>query len=236
MTKTLLLWDIDGTLLHTGGAGLVAMRRIFQELYGEDFQWGQVQTAGKLDSVIFAELAQVNRLRIDETQHQHFRERYVQELDRQLRLRQGQVRTMPGILPLLQTLRRRAGLNGKGDVILGLLTGNYAKAAPMKLRSAGIDASWFSIGAFGDQGPTRANLLAVALGKFQLLTGAPADPKRVIVIGDTPRDVACAHAHHCIAFAVATGTHTVAELQSAGADVVIEDLSDPTPLLTMIDH
>ena len=215
---------------------MVAMRHTCLHLYGPDFQWGEVETAGMLDPLIFTQLARLNNITVDGQQHRLFHDHYIVELDRQLNLYPDRLKVMPGVIALLRELRRREFRDGEGDLVLGMLTGNYAKAAPIKLRQAGIDVSWFTVAAFGDDGPTREALMGVALERFKGVTGVEADPARVIVVGDTPRDVACAHAHQCVAFAVATGSHSVSQLRAAGANFVAEDLADPADLLALLDR
>ena len=105
----------------------------------------------------------------------------------------------------------------------------------MKLAAAGLDLRWFAITCFGDEGPSRPDLVALALRRYHHHTGQPADPAAVIVIGDTPSDVQCAKAHGCICFAVATGPYSPDELRRSGADVVVENLRDPAPLFDLID-
>ena len=230
---TLLLFDIDGTLMLSGGAGMRAMKRVGAELFGEDFQWDGVQTAGSLDPVIFAEVAALNKLDAAEAEHERFREAYLVALADELdRGRQG-ITVMPGVCDLLASLRRRA--DSTGDVTLGLLTGNYGAAVTIKFDAIGFDLAWFTITAFGDDAPTRPDLTALAMRKYERHSGDPADPRRVILVGDTPRDIAAAHAHGCVAFAVATGPHSLEELRDAGADHLAEDLADPVPLIKLID-
>lgn len=234
MKPTLLLFDIDGTLLTTEGAGRGAMQTAATHLFGEQFTFEGIHFSGRLDPAIFADAALRNKLDDHHLHHERFRDAYLAELERALARDAARVRSAPGIAQLLAMLRRRNG--EQGDVVLGLLTGNYTLAAPIKLAAVGIDPAWFTLNAFGDEGKTRPDLVALALRKYEAQTGEPADPRRVIVIGDTPRDVECARAHHCVAFAVATGKYSVAELTDAGADVAVPDLADPTALLALIDE
>ena len=139
---------------------------------------------------------------------------------------------MPGIRDTVGALLDRS--RSQGDVVQGIVTGNYALAAPLKLRACGLDPAWFEIGAFGDEGRSRPDLVALALRRCADRFAWAPDPKSVIVIGDTPFDVDCAHAHGCVAFAVATGVHGIEDLRAAGADVVVRDLSDPTPLYQLL--
>jgi phosphoglycolate phosphatase len=232
MQHTLFLFDIDGTLLTTSGAGVRAMRRAGHSLFGPEFSMEGIQMAGHLDPLIFAEAAALNKLGEVEGNHAVFAARYADELRVELDRSRHEVKAMPGVIGTIQALRERE--RARGDVMLGLLTGNYTKTAPIKLEAAGINPAWFDITAFGDEGKTRPDLVTVAMRKYQQKTGRAADPKRVVVIGDTPRDVHCAKAHHCIALGVATGGFSVEALEQSGADVAVKDLTDPGVLLNLI--
>jgi len=233
MVKTLLLFDIDGTLLVTGGAGMRAMAAAGRRLFGDQFIWDGIVPSGSLDPLILAEALALNGRANDMTLHDTFRDHYVELLAAELTEQAHRVRVMPGIVELLASLRQREV--EQGDIVLGLLTGNYALASPIKLAAVGIDIDWFDVTVFGDEGKTRPDLVGVALRKYEALHGHCADPRRVIVIGDTHKDVHCAKAHDCIAFAVTTGGGTREELEAAGADVIVDDLLDPRPLLRLID-
>lgn len=235
MNHTLLLFDVDGTLITTSGAGVRAMKTVGARLFGSTFSFDQVTFGGGLDPALFAEAARLSGHDAAEQDHVNFRDAYLLELEAELARTGAGVAAMPGILALLERLRtHHAQANGSPSVMLGLLTGNYSLAAPIKLRAASIDHTWFTITAFGDEASTRPGLTELAMARYQQHTGAAADPAQVIVIGDTPRDVACAKAHGCVAFAVATGTFSEGELVEAGADVVVPDLSDPAPLLALL--
>src|SRR4029079_15724715 len=99
-----------------------------------------------------------------------------------------------------------ATIGGDASATLGLVTGNYARAVPLKLRAVGIDPAQFVVGAFGDDAPTRPELVRLAIDRWRA-RGAHPDPARVVVIGDTPRDVDCARKNGCRSVAVATGWH-----------------------------
>lgn len=233
MHPVLLLFDIDGTILRSGGAGMRAMSSVAGRMFGDHHKWDGITAAGNLDPLIFNEFVSRNAIPHGAGRHEQFRDAYLDELRREFELSRHRVEVMPGIHDLFAMLRERARV--RRDVVLGLLTGNYTGAVPIKLGAVGVDASWFEITAFGDEGRTRPDLVAVAMKKYQHRFARQAQPRRVVVIGDTPRDIHCAHAHGCLAVAVATGGHSVAELAASGADVVVRDLSDPTPLLVLID-
>lgn len=230
----LLLFDIDGTLLTTAGAGMRAMHSVSRQMFGEHFTFSGVEIAGHLDPLIFAQALAHNSLDHTQELHDAFKQRYLEQLRREILASGPAVRPMPGVKQLLETLDRRR-LNHT-PLTLGLLTGNYSDAVPIKLRAAGIDPSLFQITAFGDEAACRADLVALARIKHHQLTQVEINPDRVVVIGDTPHDIACAKAHGCRSFAVATGPFKLDELRRAGADLVVPNLSDPTPLLDLLDQ
>ena len=232
MKRALLLWDIDGTLLLTNGAGMRGMARASRKLYGDAFRWDGVQASGRLDPLILEDALARNGLLPSEEGHRRFHDAYIVELVAELERVGPGARTMPGIRDTVAALLDRS--RSQGDVVQGIVTGNYAVAAPLKLRACGLDPSWFEIGAFGDEGRSRPDLVALALRRCAERFAWQPNPKSVIVIGDTPFDVECAHAHGCVAFAVATGLHGIEDLRAAGADVVVRDLSDPTPLYDLL--
>lgn len=227
---SLLLFDIDATLLLTGGAGMRSMARAARELFGERFTWDGIEPSGGLDPLLFSEAVTRSRLELDEMAHSRFQEKYIQILEVELRQSRAGIRVLPGVRDLLGALRSRP------DVCLGLLTGNYPRGAALKLEAAGIDPRWFSIGVFGDEGPTRAALVSVALERFEAAHGGSIARERVIVIGDTPRDVEAALANGCRVLAVATGKYGVEALLAAGATEAVADLSDPAPLMALLQR
>ena len=233
MNHKLLLFDIDATLLRTGGSGMIAMKLVAERLFGPDWEWGSINTSGSLDPVIFAEAAAINRLEDHHDHHERFRDHYIDELEKQLAANMHIFEVLPGVPELLATLRHRA--MAQRDIVLGLLTGNYTNAVPVKFKFAKLDPSWFTITAFGDEAPSRPDLVVLAMQKYLKAHGRPIDPKRVIVIGDTPRDIHCARTHGCVAFAVATGQYDAKTLREAGADFVVESFADPSPLMKLID-
>lgn len=224
----LVLFDVDGTLLLTAGAGMRAMKRAAAELFGDAFHFEGIVVAGHLDPLIFAEAAALNGLDNHDDHHDRFRERYLELLRSELAANPQRVRAMPGIHACLERLR------SERIATLGLLTGNYAAAIPLKLAAVGIDPAWFPITAFAEEAASRRDLVELAVAKYARECGRSVEPRRVMIVGDTPRDVDCAHAHGCFAFAVATGGYDTRALAEAGADLVVPDLSDPAPLLDAV--
>lgn len=228
MAKSLLLFDIDGTLMITKGAGSRCLERAGRMVFGEEFEFTKF-TVGTLDPEIFAHLALHNEIDHGQENLARFRETYLKELEQELVRIAHDILIMPGITELLETLRPR--LSDQGDLVLGILTGNYKKAATLKLDAAGFDWSMFPVTAFAEDGKTRNDLPRVAMDQFEKITGEKANPQQTFIIGDTPRDIECAKAHGCVSIAVATGRYRMNQLQEAGGDVVVESLADPAPLL-----
>jgi phosphoglycolate phosphatase len=222
----LLLFDIDGTILLTGGSGSKAMLAAGQKLFGDSFNF-DIDTSGKLDTQIYKELTILNPTLNIESRHNEFREAYLKLLEFEL-MCENKAFLMPGIKVLLEELRKR------NHITLGLLTGNYGPAAKLKLKAVDIQQDWFSITAFGDEGVTRPDLVELAMKRYEELKGEKLQPQEVVVIGDTPKDVACAQAHGCVAFAVATGRWSVEQLRATRADIVVDNLGDATRLLELL--
>ena len=221
----LLLLDIDGTMLRSHGGALKAMTRAARRLFGPTFSLEEVDRNGQLDPKIIGMALDLNGVRATPREIDAFRDFYIEELQAEL----GSTRILPGVLDLLTRLRATEG------VLLGLVTGNYAGVARIKLPAVGIDPSWFVANGFGDEGATRGELVRRAMDTAASLAGRPITGGDVIVVGDTPRDVECAKANGCACLAVATGNFTRQVLEAAGADAVIPDLTNPAPLWAMLE-
>ncbi|MEM7682735.1 MAG: HAD family hydrolase [Planctomycetota bacterium] len=220
----LVLWDIDGTLLDTRGAGARAMRRAADTLFEGRVSFEGVSFAGRLDPLIYADAARAGGLPDDEARRSlpTFRDAYLVELETELDTLDGQALPLPGVDGALRTLD---GLDG---VTQGVLTGNFAVSGAAKLRAYGIDDGRFDVRAYSDVCETvgsRPDLCGWALRDFARHAGRDADAERVLVIGDTPHDIDCAHAHGCACLAVATGRSSAEELENAGADLVVDSLT-----------
>ena len=135
---------------------------------------------------------------------------------------------MPGVRPLLDALTLRP------DVYLGLLSGNYERAARLKLEYFDL-WRYFRCGAFGDDAPERNGLLPQALAHIRACGGPAAAPSETVVIGDTPLDIACAAASGARSVAVATGGYDATTLRASGADIVFADLQDRDAVLAALD-
>ncbi|HEX3594806.1 MAG TPA: HAD family hydrolase [Polyangiaceae bacterium] len=220
----LVLFDIDGTLLRSQGLGSGAMERAGRKLLGPGFSLEGIDFGGALDPWIYGQ-AVIRMGREDaHALHDAFHDAYLVELGLSLERRERLPSIIPGVEEAL------LGLADKAHLTLGLVTGNYSRAAPLKLRAAGLDPARFVVGAFGEDGPTRPELVRIAMEQWAA-RGFAAHPERVVVIGDTPRDVDCARKNGCRSIAVATGWHSLEQLEATGADHVVPDLGDLSALL-----
>ena len=224
-----MLFDIDGTLVVTGGAGQRAMNRAFADVFGIPDAFMHVELAGRTDTSILGDAFERQRMTAGPAEVRAFRERYLVCLREEVPRPGRDKRVLPGITPLLDALAPER------QVFLGLLTGNFADAAEVKLGHFDL-WRYFRCGAFGEDAHDRNHLVPVALGRARD-HGLPrhVEPEHVVVIGDTPRDVACAHAHGARVIAVATGQYDRAALEQAGADVVFEDFSETDAVLRALN-
>jgi phosphoglycolate phosphatase-like HAD superfamily hydrolase len=225
---SLLLFDIDGTLLLSGGAGVRAMTHAFEQVFGVSEAFATSDMAGRTDTFILSNALVHAGLPDSVENHRRFREAYIALLGEKIQQPgKGRRGLMPGILPLLEALRQRAPFH------LALLTGNFERAAHIKLGHFGIDA-FFEWGVFGEESAERNELGRVALGRAEERAVPRPACERAIIIGDTPHDVACARSIGARCLAVATGSYTVDELTHAGADVTLADLSDTELVLSIL--
>lgn len=217
-----MLFDVDGTLIMTGGAGGRAVARACAsmfppELDGDRFEG--VPLAGRTDRWIFAEYARRHGVEIDGAGLARLREAYLQHLIREIQEEGSGRRVLPGVRTLLERL------SGRDEVCLGLLTGNVADGARIKLEHFDL-WRYFVAGGFGDSALDRTTVFHAALAAVAATSGVSFDPEDVVVVGDTPLDVAVAVETGAWSVAVATGTYSAEALWDAGADEVLEDLGD----------
>jgi len=225
----LVLFDIDGTILLTDGAGRRAVHRALIEVFGST---GPVDHRfdGKTDPQIVRELMRHEGhpdAHIDARMARLF-DRYVDYLHDELRAGAAGVRLMPGVAALIDALEAR------DDVILGLLTGNLEAGARAKLAAGGIDPDRFRVGAYGSDHETRGALPAVAQRRVREELGLELAGRDVVVIGDTPADLECGRDIGARAIGVATGQFSVDELRRHDPIAVFEDLSPTAEVVRAI--
>jgi phosphoglycolate phosphatase-like HAD superfamily hydrolase len=224
-----VLFDIDGTILWTDGAGRRAVFGALSEHFGESGP-AKHEFDGKTDRQIVRELmrhAGVGDDAIDERLPAVIA-RYVELLHGELARGDTTGHLFPGVVELLDALEAR------DDVLLGLLTGNVHDGARAKLASVGIDPGRFRVGAFGSDHEHRPELPAIALERAVRLLGRPVSGRDVVVIGDTPADMGCGRGIGARAIGVATGRYTVDDLRACRAAAVFADLSDTDAVLHAI--
>jgi phosphoglycolate phosphatase len=218
-----VLFDIDGTLLVTGGAGAVAWQRAFRELYGVDADIEEHTQAGMTDPEI-AEVVFREVIGREGSAGERSRAiaRYLSHLAEAVEESKG-YRVMAGIEELLSRL------TGAG-VLLGLVTGNVEAAAHIKLARAGLNR-FFGFGGYGSDARDRVEVTKTALERAERVSGGKLDPAAAaIAVGDTPRDVSAGHGAGIRVVGVATGAYSVEQLGEAGADWAIETVKDGFPL------
>jgi len=217
-----ILFDIDGTLISTGGAGAVSWRMAFEDLYGIPADIGQFSDAGMTDPEVarrtFAavighepstrELARVMTKRLE-----HLPEAVAKS---------SGYHVLAGVKELLPELCSEGYL-------LGLTTGGTEAAAHVKLARGGLDG-FFHFGGYGSDSPDRGELTRAAVRRAETIHGAALAREEVLVIGDTPLDIQAAHAAQATAVGVASGHFTVEQLREAGGDHVLASLEEPLPL------
>lgn len=227
---TLVLFDIDGTLLLTAGAGRRAIVAALGEEVDDPRAFEGIRFDGKTDPQIVAEMLEAaGQLEPRESERvRRLCHRYLGLLALELERPTTRTTLMPGVEPLLDRLEARPG------VVLGLLTGNLAEGAALKLRSGRIDPSRFRVGAFGSDAAHRPMLPEIAARRAQPFFGRVPRGPEVVIIGDTPADIHCGEGISARAVGVATGAYSVSDLAACGPHAVFEDLSDTESVMEAI--
>jgi phosphoglycolate phosphatase-like HAD superfamily hydrolase len=217
-----VLFDIDGTLISTGGASNRAWRRAFKELHQVDVDIGQVTGKGVPDPAVGRQAfkAVIGREPTDEEADALMRRR-LDHLTEEVENSRGYV-VQEGVVELLEQLT-------SDGVLLGLTTGNVEEAAHIKLARADLNR-FFTFGGYGSDSPDRTELTMKALGRGGEAVGNPLGPDNCFSCGDTPRDVEAGHGAGIRVVGVATGEYTVEELTEAGADAAVKSLREGLPL------
>jgi phosphoglycolate phosphatase-like HAD superfamily hydrolase len=216
-----VVFDIDGTLITTGGAGARAWSLAFEDRYSVAGEIADYTEDGMPDhDVCRATFIGLLGREPTESEIAGLITAYLGHLDDAVGASDG-YRVLPGLPAALEIL-------GATGILLGITSGNVEAAAHIKLARGQLNR-WFSFGGYGSDSPDRGELTRIAIQRGGRILGAPLDPAAVLVVGDTPRDVAAAHAAGAVSVGVATGHFTAAELSAAGADHVLTSLEDPLP-------
>lgn len=225
----LVLFDIDGTLLNSGGVGRASMQRALSEVFGSPGS-PSYRYDGKTDKQIVRDV-----MRLEGHSDEHIDSQMVTLIDRYLDgLKQGiesrkfDVRPLEGVVEILDALEAR------DDVVLGLLTGNVEKGARAKLAAAGINPDRFQVNAFGSDHEHRPKLPAIAQQRAGVHLGREVAGEKVIVIGDTPADIECGRELGARAIGVASGHYSVADLEKHDPYAVFLSLKDTKKVLKTI--
>ena len=214
--KRLLLFDIDGTLVNTGGAGVESLKATVRNRFGAGDDLRDIEIAGKTDRAIIRDILRKYRVGPTEEKITSFAREYIDGLLPCLSRRRGRV--LPGVQQLLKRLKPQP------HIVLALLTGNLQEGARLKLQHYGL-WDFFEFGAFADDHHDRNELGAFARKRAQLKHGHDFDAADIDVIGDTNHDIACGKAFGARTIAVATGSWSRERLQGCTPDFLFDDLS-----------
>ncbi len=225
LVKTLLLWDIDGTLIASGGAGMKALQAALKNVFALDGSLADIDFAGRTDTWIMREVFRKFSLPATEANFTRFFDSYLRELP--TALQNPHARVLPGVREILRT----AGAHGA--FTQGLLTGNKRGGAQAKLAHHGL---WehFAFGAFGDDSEIRNELGPHAVRRARETHGTDFPATHIWIIGDTPHDIACGKAIGARTLAVATGGSSLAQLSAHNPDAVVENLADTNAVLALL--
>lgn len=217
MPLKFLLFDIDGTLIHSGGAGKLAIRQTFQEDFGIADPQVDIDYGGRTDQSLARELLDVNRIPYDLGAVGDYLEGYHRRLPAAMKECSGKL--LPGVRDLLNELHRDDG------VVLGIVTGNTRQGASVKLSHFDID-QYFVFGGYGDVKEARSEIAYQGIIAAQEFHGSPLNRSQFLVIGDTPSDVACARDVEVPVLAVLTGFASESSVRASKPDHIFEDLTD----------
>jgi phosphoglycolate phosphatase-like HAD superfamily hydrolase len=218
------LFDIDGTLISSGGAGKAALEDALADVFGIRHAIEKLSLSGRTDRAIVRDLFATHGIADTAENWRRLVAAYLRRLPDRLQSASGRV--LPGIAELLKTL------SGRGDVLVGLLTGNVRAGARAKLGFFGL-YDHFACGGFGDEHLDRDDVAREAVADVRQCLNGSLVLDRVWVIGDTPLDIRSARAVGARAVAVATGWHSSDELAAHRPDLLLNDLSDSAPLFSL---
>ena len=220
----LLLFDVDGTLIHSGGAGRISMHKAFQEIYGIEDGFKNISMYGMTDPLIFKEALANHKIEWRKEDEERFKVLYIQYLQTGIHVDLPKKRIMPGAVELLDKISQSENL------IRGLLTGNWKEGAEIKLGFFNL-YHYFELGAYANDSEIREDLVPIAVNRCEELRGITLRPEDVYVIGDTPLDIQCAKPFGARTLVVATGIHTKEELLKEKPHHFFPDLKDTTEIM-----
>ncbi len=227
--KKILLFDIDGTLLLTGGCGKIALEKAFEEVLGTQNAWGDMMPDGKTDPFIIEEIAQkiLNR-KLTSSEYTALSKLYLTYFRLEIQ-NATNFRLMPGIPELLSALVK------KNDILLGIATGNLEEAGWLKLEHGGI-RKFFRFGGFGSDSMERSEIIQAAIECGEKILGRKINAEEIYVIGDTHYDVRAAKKLGLKAIGVTTGSMKEKDFSGEHKpDYLLDDLSDIDSFLSLID-
>jgi phosphoglycolate phosphatase-like HAD superfamily hydrolase len=227
MKKALLLFDIDGTLLLTGGAGKVAFEEAFEEIFEIPNAWGNLDPHGKTDPAIFDEVAQreLGRL-LSSGEFELLMERYEEIFEERIQ-ESPRFELMPGVIEILEHLSRDP------EIFLALATGNFERAGRMKLKRGGVE-HYFLTGGFGNDARERDKILLAAIAYAEEHARERFEKHRTFVIGDTEYDIAAAKKAGVRSIAVLTNGRTRKHFEKDPPDHILQDLTDIPSFLSCL--
>ena len=223
----ILLFDIDGTLLLSGQAGYRALTRTFKEFFGVDQGFDDISVAGMTDEIILSAALKRAGVATDLETRARFHTRYCELFADEILFPGPRKGLMGGVAALLETLSHH------DDVRCGLVTGNFARPARIKLEHFEL-WHFFHFGAYGDDAPIRDELVPIAVERARRVGVAVERAGDVVVIGDTPLDVQCAAVAGARSVAVSTGSYDEVVLRDTGAHVVLSDLRDTDAVVELL--
>ncbi len=223
--KRLYLFDIDGTLITSGGAGEASLKLATKDFCGKEVDFSPVTIAGNTDTGIARHLLALAGMEATDQNIMGLLDCYLARLAERIGQHNGQL--LPGVIPLLDRMQQRP------DCLLALLTGNLIRGAEVKLGHYGV-WHYFAFGAFADDHHIRNELGPIAQARALTLHGEAFPPERIYVIGDTPRDIECGKIFGAVTVAVATGHYSREELAAHHPDFLFDDLSDADAVMTAL--